>query len=375
MRILFLGTYVPDQFADQIPTISAAGNQFQYNLTAALKKNHEVHSLSYIAVPTDGNLKTYAEQCCGGRISFFLPKVDGFWNAIRDFREALCQELKWADCVVAYNALYPWFSIRGKMQKVLILADYTPPKEESGLRRKVMSALTRISFAKYDYYVLLSEESKRYVRKGKNVIVLNGAIQWSNFQKIQKPDERGGQITFLYSGVLNRVTGLDLLLNAFRMTKNPDYRLIICGQGTELLTEIENSCREDSRITYKGYVCKKEYYRLLEQALVVVNPRNMSMQQNRYNFPSKVLEYIASGRVVLSTKFVGYDNYEKYLLFAESDAEDLCRMMDVAAKEANEQGEAVYIRNRDFAQKLDWSNVAERFVGASGFWNEKSHFD
>ena len=366
MKILFLGTYVPDDFADQVPTISAAGNQFQYNLVSTLKKRHVVHSLSYIAVSTDGWLDKYTEQFRKEEIMLFLPKTDGFWKAICNFRATLCQELKWADCVVAYNALYPWFKIRGKKRKVLILADYTPPAEEIGIRKKVMASVTRLSFAQYDRYVLLSAGSRRYLRKNKNAIVVNGAIQWSNFQGIQKPLQKK-LITFLYSGMLNQVTGLDLLLSAFRMTKNPDYRLIICGQGSDMLKEIENSCLADSRIIYKGYVSKKEYFDLLGQAHVVVNPRNMEMRQNKYNFPSKVMEYIASGRVVLSTRFVGYDNYERYLLFAESDARDLCVMLDVAASESIEHGEEIYIRNREYAQHLDWSIMAGLFIGESSF--------
>ncbi len=362
MKILFLGTYVPDQYADQIPMLSAAGNQFQYNLVSTLKKKHEVHSLSYIAVPTDGVVESHAEEIREEEISVFLPRVDGFLKALMSFRRSLRTEAEWADCVIAYNSLYPWFWIRSKKRKILILADYTPAEEESGVRHKMMSMLMRLSFAQYNRYVVLSEKSRQYLRKDRNVLVVNGAIRWENFSNIQEPVPEEERIVFLYSGVLNRVTGLDLLLRAFQMTQNQNYRLIICGQGDELSIAIEDSCRKDKRISYKGYVSKKEYYELLEQANVVVNPRNMNLLQNRYNFPSKVLEYIASGRVVLSTKFSGYQNYEKYLLFAESDERELCRMMDAAAEEAKGHGEEVYHRNRNFARQLDWDNVADLFA-------------
>lgn len=365
MKIVFLGTYVPDRYADQIPMLSAAGNQFQYNLVTTLKKRHEVHSLSYIAVPTDGVVEAHAKEIREEGIDFFLSKADGLWKAFKNFRTSLNAEMKWADCVIAYNSLYPWFRITGKARKVLILADYTPVKEEEDFRHKIMAALMMFSFAQYDRYVVLSEKSRTYLRKNRDTIVVNGAIRWESFSKIQQPDSEKGRIVFLYSGVLNRVTGVDLLLNAFQMTQDQNYRLIICGQGNELSTLIEDSCRKDKRISYKGYVSKAEYYGLLEQAAVVVNPRNMSLLQNRYNFPSKVLEYIASGRVVLSTRFAGYHEYEQYLLFAESNERDLCRMMDAAAAEAQKHGEEVYRRNRTFAQKLDWGNMAELFVGDS----------
>lgn len=360
MKILFLGSFISDEFAEKIGDLSAAGNQFQYNLYYSLSKDNETCALCYLPIHFK-RTKAINDRLLKENIEIFLPKEK---NLIREFYKikVRIRELgKTADCIISYNVQYPWLHIRSKTQKVLILADYTPVREEKGLLKKIYAYLIKKSFKQYDKIVVLSEGSKQYVQSSQECTVIHGCIKWENFQNFRKP-YKNTNIVFLYSGVLNRITGVDLLLKAFMKTDNANYRLVLCGQGKELDEQIKKAIEIDPRISFIGYVPKKKYLHLLESANVVINPRNMSYQQNIYNFPSKILEYLASGRIIVSTKFRGWEEFRENINFVESDVESLFRGLERAADLVCSDETRIYEKNRACARTLTWDACNKEFL-------------
>lgn len=97
----------------------------------------------------------------------------------------------------------------------------------------------------------------------------------------------------------------------------------------------------------------------IEQASVLVNPRNMNYSQNQNNFPSKVLEYLASGRPVVSTKFRGYELYRNNIIFADSSANGI----RIGIKDALElDPKETYKKNRDFIKSFTWEQQIRKFL-------------
>ena len=360
MKILFLGSFVPDVYADQIETLSAAGNQFQWNLYRTLQREHEMHALSYLSIHISDMKGEMDEELSQEGIDLFLPKENGILREFVEFRHKLFHWYQWADCVITYNVQYPWLNMKKEKRKILVLADYTPSCEEP-LRKKIYSCLTKKSFSRYQKMVLLSEGSKKYVSPEQESIIIPGAIRWDSFRNFKEPVAKD-KIIFLYSGVLNKVTGVDVLIKSFCKIKNEKYELVLCGQGNELKDEIMSAMQIDHRIKFRGYVSKKEYYRLLEEADICINPRNMNYKQNQYNFPSKLLEYIAAGRVVVSTKFVNYKKYMDYVIFTECDVNGIAKALDNAADLFCKESKSVFYRNREFAQTLTWEKVFNSFL-------------
>ena len=142
----------------------------------------------------------------------------------------------------------------------------------------------------------------------------------------------------LFSGVLLAANGLPLLLDAFAQVSDPTINLWISGRG-EMQSQVEKAARSDSRIRYWGFVDRWELLKIMKSSRVLINPRPASLPEHRYNFPSKILEYLAVGRPVISTATSdvakGYGDYLILLdtktpqalahliesVFARSDAE------------------------------------------------------
>jgi glycosyltransferase involved in cell wall biosynthesis len=79
-----------------------------------------------------------------------------------------------------------------------------------------------------------------------------------------------------------------------------EYRLCIAGGGP-LSAEIQKAEENDSRIKFYGFVSLAEVLALYRSADVLVNMRLTKALKTQYFFPSKMMEYLASGTPVIST--------------------------------------------------------------------------
>lgn len=361
MNILFCGCCLPRKFEKRIEMLSVAGNQYQNNLIANLKKIGDVKVLSFINIPIEIDIDEIKEEC--KRSNYQIVFSTSKSKSIIEYRKLLKEQIKWSDYVFVYNSMYPWFGV-GKLaskvnaKSVLVLADYTPSKEQKNLARKLYAALMNIDFKLYSKVVLLSEGSEKYISKNQEKVVINGCIDEKKFANVKETGCLPIK-NIVYSGVLSYVTGVDLLIDAFSKIEDENYRLTICGQGKELDEIIREASQKDSRIIFKGFLSTEEYMNTIEQASVLVNPRNMNYSQNQNNFPSKILEYLASGRPIVSTKFRGHEAYENNIIFVESNAESLLNGIEDALKLDSKK---VYEENRSFVKTFTWEQQIKKFL-------------
>lgn len=109
-------------------------------------------------------------------------------------------------------------------------------------------------------------------------------------------------------------------------------------------------------------VCQNEYDVKLKKADIFVNPRNMTLPQNQNNFPSKVLEYLASGRLVVSSRFSGSKDFENNFIFYDGEYDSLATALLQAIETDNFEKEQIYVNNREKAREYDWTNQAKKVL-------------
>ena len=114
--------------------------------------------------------------------------------------------------------------------------------------------------------------------------------------------------------------GIKYLLEAFSMIPNTDYRLWIRGNGT-CLNDVKEAAEKDSRIQYIEHLSKDELLKLQRRATVLINPVFPSQTFTRYFFPSKTMEYMASGTPTIMYKLDCLPKeYYPYLYFFEDES-------------------------------------------------------
>lgn len=125
-----------------------------------------------------------------------------------------------------------------------------------------------------------------------------------------------------YTGSLDLRYGIDNLLESFSRLPNKDIDLIICGSG-DSVDLIHRYANNDFRIKYLGQVSPEKSRLIQASSLLLVNPRLATEDYTKYSFPSKTMEYLASGRPIVMYKLPGIpDEYGDYILFVK-DGEGL----------------------------------------------------
>lgn len=167
------------------------------------------------------------------------------------------------------------------------------------------------SYCLIDKFILLTKAMEERIpeAKGKSIIV-EGICDKITPADYEKQESEIKQI--LYTGTLQKYVGIDDFINAFILTSNHNYRLIICGAGPSE-DYINEMAKKDSRIIYKGVVPRQEALKLQQESTVVVNPRKPSEAITRYSFPSKTMEYLSSGTPMIGYKLEGIpEEYYSY---------------------------------------------------------------
>jgi hypothetical protein len=112
-----------------------------------------------------------------------------------------------------------------------------------------------------------------------------------------------GVLRLVYSGTGAEAGGVKSLIDSIKYLKGENVHLTLTGPNysKELLTRINH----DPRIEYAGLLGEGQLAELFLEVDVLVNPRSPDLAENRYNFPSKILEYLSWEKLVLSTQTDG----------------------------------------------------------------------
>lgn len=184
------------------------------------------------------------------------------------------------------------------------------------------------SYKHIDKFILLSKQMVEKIEQARdNNIVIEGLFSKVDNEPVKLKESNIK--TLLYTGTLQEFAGILDLISAFRSTNDSNYRLIICGGGP-LVSEIEMISKEDARIIYKGNLPREEVLKLQKQSTALINPRKPSVELTRYSFPSKTMEYMASGTPMIGYRLYGIPEEYYSHMYTPDDLtnEALARVID-----------------------------------------------
>jgi glycosyltransferase involved in cell wall biosynthesis len=128
----------------------------------------------------------------------------------------------------------------------------------------------------------------------------------------------------LYTGTLDQRYGICNLIDAFSST-GLNYNLVICGNGNESEKNyIIEKGESDKRIKYLGSLSYQDILFLQQNASLLINPRNNKEEFTKYSFPSKTMEYLASGTPTLIYKLDGIpEEYYEYCYYINGEDDSI----------------------------------------------------
>lgn len=187
-----------------------------------------------------------------------------------------------------------------------------------------------------DVSVVLTEQMAEYLglSHGKFVVmdgICNGDISPNCETIVPKANK-----TILYTGSLAIKYGILGLIDEFKKLKG-GYRLVICGGGDES-DVVERKCKDDPRIVFRGLVSHAEALALQKDADILVNPRKNDYEFTKYSFPSKLLEYLSTGKPVVCYKLDGIGaEYDNIFFYADEKEGGLAEAIDKVSKMSQDE--------------------------------------
>lgn len=238
--------------------------------------------------------------------------------------------------IVVYSVIYPYIKaaidIKRKYNNVKVCPIVLDLPEYFGDKSPLLSRFLPNNTRKIQNYyhefdggILLTKQMKeRLFLSDKPTILIEGIYNSRNKSEFTGKQKK----TIMYSGKLDSRFGLDVLIQAFVKIPDKEFKLWIYGDGTARRM-VKSFAENDKRITYFGYRSQDEIFNAQRQASILVNPRQNIGEYTKYSFPSKTMEYLASGTPVVMYKLDGIpDEYDKYLIYPKDNSiEELTKVL------------------------------------------------
>jgi len=369
--LAFIGTAISKELCERSSTCSVAGNKYQLGIIRGLEKafDRPIHVVSVWPVamyPHSRTIFSPWQTCRVGNlitarmIPFvnlpILKQVTMLLSIFAHLVVWLLRERK-SDkrIVLVYNVFSPFsLAVLGATKlmggtPIAIVADL--PYNIYNFKGYVSGLLQRIDFFiqthilnSFTAIIPLTQQIARDFAPRRPALVIEGGVEVDEMERIDARDNEYtsastmGEKIILYSGALNDINGIELLLSAFRLLSGSQYRLHIYGRGPAE-SIVCMAAVQDKRIFYEGVLPNIEIKCKQTHATVLVNPRPSYREITRYTFPSKLLEYLISGSPTITTVLPGIPKeYYPYLYFVYDETPDgLAQVIqEVCSRDPNE---------------------------------------
>ncbi|MFI3151556.1 glycosyltransferase [Streptococcus suis] len=320
-----LPSYLLDKYINDYSIQDVPAYRFSWNIVKGLKENGllvEVISELKIVHDSKKNLSC-KEEIDGVDLYLYVDKK----KTLLGFLAKTIIILKYLislkpNTILVYSLHTPYllsvflFSIFHPSRKIIFVPDlpmYMRHKMGWGIKiLKIIDNKFQENLLKgYELFVLLTEEMKTVLNvPTSKYIVMEGIFDSSNYA-IEKSDRTEKYI--LYTGAIEERYGCKKLLEDFLASKQK-YELWFCGKG-EFVEELKKICINNKKVKYLGFLNIEKVRNLQTNASLLINPRSASDTYTRFSFPSKTMEYLASGTPVMMEKLPGVPvEYYKYIL-------------------------------------------------------------
>ncbi len=175
----------------------------------------------------------------------------------------------------------------------------------------------------FDMFFYLCEGMKEKVEDSapnKPFIVHEGILSEEQLARYsdKESSKKKEKYKIVYTGKLTKKDGVLDLINAVQRINRKEIELEIAGGG-EIYNEMMQLINNDNRIHYHGVLGRTETLHLQQQADCFVVPR-LAEKYTGYSFPSKVVEYILTGKPIITHKLKCFgDNLDGVLTYIPED--------------------------------------------------------
>lgn len=384
-KVLLISSVIPDECKDIVmaPCVGGNGlnvptNVFQLSIIDGLWKNNiDTEILSAPSLPAFPRYKLLRIPYCNGKINkgvsyevipyntFFLWKYASIEKILKKKIVQWIENNIEKEIAVLVYSENPAFvaAIRyvkqayPKVKTSIIVTDMIEDADNFLANRKFLKRIQLAIHKKkiknginsFDYYILLTELMKQRISNCKTYCIVEGLYK----ERDSCSDNYSGdkEKVIFYSGALDSYVNIQELIDAYILLDQNDYELVICGGGP-LSNYVKDISLKHDKIRYLGVLPREEVLKWQKKSSFLINPRQPS-EITKFSFPSKIIEYFASGTPVIMYRLEGIpDEYYEYCYEIHGTtvneiANSLQRIISIPEVQYNEIG----IKAKNFIMK------------------------
>lgn len=286
-------------------------------------------------IPFMKQVKKWAKDFSGNKKILFLYSAPLLSLKLAEYAKSIDNTIETV-CVIADLPAFNTISYNNKFAEIYG-------------NRKSNNCVGYLKFV--DKFILLTSQMADKLNIKAPYMVMEGIAPSENVEIDSSTADKFSDCKYiLYSGILSKKFGIETLLTAFSSIRDDELQLLICGCGE---CEEQIADFKDSRIHFLGKLDRSQVLALQRNAAVLVNPRQNNEEFTKYSFPSKTMEYLASGVPVVAYKLDGIpDEYDRYIRYVpdngpEALAHTIKEVCDMPEDERHSMGEQA----KDFVTK------------------------
>ncbi len=210
-----------------------------------------------------------------------------------------------------------------KRIKTIAIVTDVPSHRPTGGKMTRSEKIDLYLMKKFDSYLLLTEHMNSVVNpKNRPYVVLEGHsdVKMKDIQNLLEYKYK--KKVCLYAGSLRRVYGIEMLVEAFVKADVENFELHVYGNG-DYVEDLKKLCKKYSSVKYMGIAPNDRIVQEELKCTLLINPRPTNEEYTKYSFPSKNMEYMASGTPVLTTRLPGMPHeYNDYVYLIQEETVD-----------------------------------------------------
>lgn len=339
MSIIFVGSTVDRDTLKELKDASVAGNKMELGLVKGFLNNgiptialsveaHGMWKMNHQPIFVKGkHLKDEnADIITVPYINIpVIKQISIIRNLKKKLKEYLAESTYREATLIVYNTMTIFtkpvldISRQEGVKCIAVVADLPIKFKKNFLRRMEDERQIR-AISSFDALIALTEHIAKDFAPNTPYCVVEAGCDPDDYKNQQFDPPSDSIKTIVFSGTLNELSGIELLLDAMLLIKDPGVVLNIYGDGP-LRQYVEEQSRCRANVNYFGRVSNDQMLKIQSNASLLVCPRKADDFTTKYTFPSKVLEYICAGAPVLANRLMGIPSeYENYISYAESES-------------------------------------------------------
>lgn len=387
ISIAFLGALVPDEPSFQNIAFRRSGIMVQSGIVkglAALNIKHKIYSLRPVPsfplhkkIIFKKEIIQYTEQSKLILVPFInILFLKTLTSSLYEFFALLgwaINNLNKKRVILVYNTYTPPLPLVYLIGKITnskvaaILYDLGMPPKQLKLNNTKKFIYRNVEFfakliiPRIDGRIVINENIANDYAPGKHYLLIDGGIGDDIINRLfeLKVKNHRDKTKYLLAGSISPINGTRLIGETLDINTNPNIQIFFAGNGRDE-EYVKQIIQKDRRIVYKGMLSLDELFELYEEVDVLINLR-VTEEEDKYLFPSKIIEYLTIGKYVISTG-IGH---------IKSEYGHMCKVIDKPTPESLSQI-LNSVHNMTNAELYEKGQKSRNFMIETHTWNIQS---